>query len=74
MKAKIKHDEEFFYKFMMAHGYKQMDVYYFWIVFISGCDYHKDPNLSKDEIEDIDLFDRVYGDDYEKMEGENNEL
>lgn len=27
MKAKIKHDEEFFYKFMMAHGYKQMDVF-----------------------------------------------
>ena len=67
MKAKIKHDMEFFYKFMKAHGYYEMDVYYFWNVFISGADYHKDPNLSKDEIEDIDLFDRVYGGDYERM-------
>lgn len=66
MKAKIKHDKEFFYKFMMAHGYYEIDVHYFWNVFISGRDYHKDPNFSKDEIEDIDLFDRVYGDDYEK--------
>lgn len=66
MKAKIKHDREFFYKFMMAHGYYETEVHYFWNEFISGRDYHKNPSLSKDEIEDIDLFDRVYGEDYEK--------
>ena len=66
MKAKIKHDKEFFYKFMQAHGYHETEVHYFWNVFISGHDYHKYSCLSKDVIEDIDLFDRVYGEDYEK--------
>lgn len=66
MKAKIKHDKDFFFKLMQAQGYYEIEIRYFWNVFISGRDYHKDPNLSKDEIEDIDLFDRVYGEDYEK--------
>lgn len=66
MKTKIKHDKDFFFKFMMGHGYYEDEVRYFWNIFISGCDYHDWKELDKDVIDTIDLFDRVYGDDYEK--------
>lgn len=67
MKAKIKHDKDFFYHFMYAHDIKaEADKGYFWNIFISGCDYHNWEHLGENGIKALDTFNRVYGEFYTK--------
>ena len=66
MKEKIIHDKDFFYHFMFTRGYRGAEIDYFWNIFISGDEYHNFSCLKAIDKYALDVFDKKYGEFYEK--------